>query len=63
MMPAHHFERQRTRRDLRQSGDRCDEDAIRYVYITRGLGAFSRNVRFWHKADIPRLSPDVRFWV
>jgi hypothetical protein len=62
MTPAYHFERQRTRRDLHQSGDRCEEDAIRYVYITRGLGAFSRNVRFWHKADMTIALNDVRFW-
>jgi len=24
--------------------------------------ALSLDVRFWHKADIPRLSSNVRFW-
>jgi hypothetical protein len=35
---------------------RADE-MIQYVDF-----AAPHNVRFWHKADIPRLSSDVRFW-
>jgi len=35
-------------------------------YIRQIMGRYEVieycNVRFWHKADIPRLSSDIRFW-
>jgi bifunctional non-homologous end joining protein LigD len=40
-------------------GELCALDAhgrSRFQLLQEG------NVRFWHKADIPQLSSDVRFW-
>src|SRR6516225_674982 len=37
----------------RKSGNICPKS---------GINCCSACVRFWHKADIPRLSSDVRFW-
>jgi hypothetical protein len=34
----------------------------RYSKIRRGVIGTVRNVRFWHKADIPVVLSNVRFW-
>ena len=38
--------------------------ACRVVFIKSGVHSLADKgyVRFWHKADIPRVSSNVRFW-
>jgi len=42
------------------------ENDLNMIYVIGpghgGPGLVVADVRFWHKADIPRLSSNVRFW-
>ena len=39
------------------------DDLLAFLAVAReGSFTTAADVRFWHKADIPRLSSNVRFW-
>jgi hypothetical protein len=46
----------------KKDGDGRNAVLFRLVDRIVGVSAAAQNVCFWHKADIPRLSSNVRFW-
>jgi hypothetical protein len=62
----------RTWRRMEREGQRRRKTSVRKndggsfarsaVALLAGCRSISRHVRFWHKADIQRLSSNVRFW-